>query len=162
MIASFSVCQLTHWAAWGDLLLIWKHNYYLPARGNCFVLLNSTITNTVIWFLLCYTWVDVIFIGGVVLVLVCSNAFIIKLRWYGYLCQITCRWCISILSWYNNFLECWSGYFDRLYLKELPISLPMLQINTIKRKIWEIRISEKYQQIEKCDFLMNDQNIMFG
>ena len=31
-----------------------------------------------------------------------------------------------------------------------------------KTKIWELRIIEKSQQIEIWDFLMNDQNIMFG
>ena len=31
-----------------------------------------------------------------------------------------------------------------------------------KTKIWEMKISEKAQQIEIWDFLINDQNIMFG
>ena len=38
----FSIRDLTHWAAWVDLLLIWKHKYSLPEGGNCFVLCNST------------------------------------------------------------------------------------------------------------------------
>ena len=37
----FSIRDLTQYAACGDLLLIWKHKYYLPAGGNCFVLCNS-------------------------------------------------------------------------------------------------------------------------
>ena len=40
----FSIRYFTHWAAWVDLLLIWKQKYYLPARGNFFVLCNSTGT----------------------------------------------------------------------------------------------------------------------
>ena len=43
-MALFSVRDLTHWAAWGDFLLIWKHKYSLPAKGNFFVLCNSTGT----------------------------------------------------------------------------------------------------------------------
>ena len=35
---------LTHGAAWGDLLLIYKHKYSLSDGGNCFVLCNSTGT----------------------------------------------------------------------------------------------------------------------
>ena len=41
-MALFSICDMTHWAAWGDLLLIRKHKYYLSAGGNCFVLCYST------------------------------------------------------------------------------------------------------------------------
>ena len=41
-MALFGICDLTHWATWGDLLFIWKQKYYLPAGGNCFVLCNST------------------------------------------------------------------------------------------------------------------------
>ena len=43
-MALLSIRDLTHCAAWGDLLLIRKHKYYLPAGGNCFVLFNSTGT----------------------------------------------------------------------------------------------------------------------
>ena len=41
-MALFSIRDLTHWEAWGDLLFIWKHKYSLPAGGNYFVLCNST------------------------------------------------------------------------------------------------------------------------
>ena len=34
--------DLTHWAAWGDLLSTWKHKYYLPSGGTCVVFGNST------------------------------------------------------------------------------------------------------------------------
>ena len=39
----FSIHDLTHWGSWGDLLLIWKHKYSLPAGGNCFVFCNSEV-----------------------------------------------------------------------------------------------------------------------
>ena len=42
-MALFSIHDLTHWAARGDFLLIWKHKYYLTAGGNCFVLYNQQI-----------------------------------------------------------------------------------------------------------------------
>ena len=115
LTALFSIRDLTHWAAWGDLLFIWKHKDSLPAGGNCFVLCNSTGAicsvlfngvktrgcicglKTVILFSWCYTWVDVIFIWGVVLVLIGRNIFIIKLIWDGCSCRIICRWCM--ISW---------------------------------------------------------------
>ena len=33
---------MTHWAAWGYLLLIWKHKYYLATGGKYVVFGNST------------------------------------------------------------------------------------------------------------------------
>ena len=37
-----SIYDLTHREARGDLILIWKQKYSLPAGGNCFVFCNST------------------------------------------------------------------------------------------------------------------------
>ena len=39
----FNTLDLTHWAAWGDLLSTWKHKYYLPSGGKCVVFGNSTV-----------------------------------------------------------------------------------------------------------------------
>ena len=41
-MAIFSICDLTHWEAWGDLQFIWKRKYSLPTRGNVVGLCNST------------------------------------------------------------------------------------------------------------------------
>ena len=41
-MALFNTLDLTHWAAWGDLLSTWKHKYYLPSGGECVVFGNST------------------------------------------------------------------------------------------------------------------------
>ena len=38
----FNTLNLTHWAAWGDLLSTWKHKYPLPSGGKCVVFGNST------------------------------------------------------------------------------------------------------------------------
>ena len=38
----FSIRDLTHWAAWGYLMLILTQKYYLPDRGDCSVVCNST------------------------------------------------------------------------------------------------------------------------
>ena len=38
----FYTLDLTHLAAWGDLLSTWKHKYYLPSGGKCVVFGNST------------------------------------------------------------------------------------------------------------------------
>ena len=40
-MALFNILDLTHWSAWGDLLLIWKHKYSLPTGGNSVVFGNS-------------------------------------------------------------------------------------------------------------------------
>ena len=37
----FNTLDLTHWAAWGDLLSTWKHKYPLPSGGKCVVFGNS-------------------------------------------------------------------------------------------------------------------------
>ena len=44
LLADDYILDLTHWLAWGDLMLIWKHKYSLPSRGNLVVLCNSTST----------------------------------------------------------------------------------------------------------------------
>ena len=41
-MASFSIRDFTHWAAWGYLLFIWKHKYYLPTGVNLVIFCNST------------------------------------------------------------------------------------------------------------------------
>ena len=38
----FSIRDLAHWEAWGDILLICKHKYYLPDGGTCFVFCDLT------------------------------------------------------------------------------------------------------------------------
>ena len=40
-MALFNTLYLTHWAAWGYLLFIWKHKYYSPTGGNSVVFVNS-------------------------------------------------------------------------------------------------------------------------
>ena len=40
-MALFNILDLTHWAAWGDFLLTWKHKYSLPTGGNSVVFGNS-------------------------------------------------------------------------------------------------------------------------
>ena len=42
LMALFIILYLTHWAAWEDLLLIWKHKYYLTAGGISVVVCNLT------------------------------------------------------------------------------------------------------------------------
>ena len=41
-VALFDNLDLKHWAAWGDLLFIWKHKYSSPTGGNSVVFVNST------------------------------------------------------------------------------------------------------------------------
>ena len=52
--------------------------------------------------------------------------------------------------------------FDRLYLKERPISLPMVTMSSINKYMIK-RLCENTQQKSKyVKILMNNQNIMFG
>ena len=48
----------------------------------------------------------------------------------------------------TGFLIVWGDIFDQLYLKDRPISLPMVPTEYFKMKIWEMRIIEKTYQIE--------------
>ena len=41
-MALLTILYLTHWEAWEDLPLIWKHKYYLPEGGNLVVVCNLT------------------------------------------------------------------------------------------------------------------------
>ena len=102
-------------------LFIRKHNFF-TSEGyfSCWVQLNRCKIrcriqwrqmigcrwglNTLISFPWCYTWVDVICIWGVVLVLICSNVFIIKLRRGRCSFRITCRWCTGSWIWYFQIL----------------------------------------------------------
>ena len=38
----FNTLDLKHWAAWGDLMLTWKHKHSLPTGDNYVVFGNST------------------------------------------------------------------------------------------------------------------------
>ena len=42
-MALFSIRDLTHWAALGNFLFIWKHKYYLPEGGNCFFCVTQQV-----------------------------------------------------------------------------------------------------------------------
>ena len=44
-----------------------------------------------------------------------------------------------------DFLSVGVDIFDQLYLKERPISVPMVPMSTMKQKMWEMRIIEKAQ-----------------
>ena len=54
----------------------------------------------------------------------------------------------------TGFLSVGVDIFNQLFMKKWPISLPMVPISTKKTKIWQMRISEKAQRIEKWDFYL--------
>ena len=41
-MALFNTLDFTHWAAWGDFLLAWKHKYSLPTGVDSVVFVHST------------------------------------------------------------------------------------------------------------------------
>ena len=62
----------------------------------------------------------------------------------------------------TGFLSVGVNIFDRLYLKERPISLPMVPMSTIKKYMINEIMWEKLTKIEVCENLMNNRNIVFG
>ena len=150
-MALFNTLDLTHWSAWGDFLLNWKHKYYLPTGVNCVVFGNSTGK-----------------IGKVVINGVKQGG--VDVAWTLILCllSVTQEWISSVFYMYDVFWIavlslCWSWYdiivcvelvlydvwcseddntgflsvgvdiFYRLYLKERPLSFPMVPMSTINK-----------------------------
>ena len=148
-MALFSIHYLTHWAAWGDLLLIWKHKYYLPAGGNCFVLCNSTgfifsvVCNSVKLGVVDVAW-TLYFFHGVTHEWMSSVLKVLFLFWLVKMSLLS-SWdnmdvCVKLLAddvWAakddkTGFLIVGVDISDRLYLKEQLISFPMVTMSTIK------------------------------
>ena len=136
-MALFIIRDLTHWEAWEDLPLIWKHKYYLPVGVNCFVCVTQQVQWVVYclmvsnkWYLMwhqhcnffrgfTHEWVPSVF-EVFFLVLICGNVFIIKLRRDGCSCRITCRWCMGRWILLNRFIECWVGFFWYIIFVKTP------------------------------------------
>ena len=67
----FIILDLTHWAAWEYLPLIWKHKSYLPLWGNSFVVCNLTYAivsvafDRIKWVVVYVAWTMWFFFRGV-------------------------------------------------------------------------------------------------
>ena len=90
--------DLTHWAAWGDLLSIWKQKDSLPSRGNCVVFGYSTGRR-----------------GKVVINCVKRGSVDVAWTLLFCLCGVTQEWISSIFEMSNVFWIavlslCWSWY----------------------------------------------------
>ena len=129
---------LTHLEAWDYFLLIRKHKYFLPVRGNLVVVCNLTDVQ--------YS----VALNGV--------KWVVTHEWMTSVFEILFLFWFVVMSWFSSWDEMdvhveliaddvWSdeddktGFlsyevdiFDQLYWKERPISLPMVQISTIKQK----------------------------
>ena len=152
-MALFDILDLTHRSAWGDLLSTWKQKYYLPSGVKCVVFGNSTGKRGKVVFIhidrggVDVAWTlnffGVLDMNGYHLYLRCPSCFELQ---YCLHFQVEMRWKfvskylhmmyeqlkkIKQVSWV---LEC--IFPNRLYLKERPISLPMVTVSTIKR-IWD-------------------------
>ena len=62
----------------------------------------------------------------------------------------------------TGFLSVGVDIFNKLYLKERPISLTMVPMSTINRKYEKRGYMRKLDKSKYEIFLMNDQNIIFG
>ena len=147
----FNILYLTHWAAWVDLLLTWKHKYSFPTGDNSVVFGNSTgaIGKVVIdgverggvyvaWTLIfCFRGVKQEWIASVFEM---SDVFWIEVlslfwSWYDIIVRVELVvydvWCAEDDN--TGFLSVGVDIFDQLYLKERPIPLPMGSISTIKQ-----------------------------
>ena len=94
----FNNIDLTHWAAWGDLLSAWKHKYSLPSGGNYVVFGNSTGT-----------------IGKVLINGVKGGGVDVALTLILFLLGFTKEWMPSVfemltLSWLEALSLCWLGW----------------------------------------------------
>ena len=81
-----------------------------------------------------YTWVDVICIWNVVLVLICSILLLSSWDEIDVHVELLADNVWAAEDYKTVSLSIEVDSFDRLYLKERPISLPMVPISTIKRK----------------------------
>ena len=150
-MALFNTLYLTHWSAWGYLLLTWKHKYYLPTGGNSIFLGKSTgargkvVINGVklggvyvaLTLILCFRgvtqeWISSVFEMSVVFWITVLSSLSslddiivhVKLGVYDV-------WCAEDDN--TGFLSVGVDIFDVLYLKERPILLLVVPIRTIKR-----------------------------
>ena len=149
--ALFNTLDLTHWEAWGDFLLTWKHKYSLPTGFNSVVFGNLTgaigklVVNGVKQGGVDVAWTLIFCFWGV------------PQEWISYVFKMSDMFWIAVLSsfsswddiivcdklvvcdvWFaedynTGFLIVGVDIFDRLYLKELLISLPMVPMITINK-----------------------------
>ena len=162
-MASFNILDLTHWEAWGYLLLTWKQKYSLPTVGNYVVFGNSTgargklLINgvkqggvDVAWTLIfCFRgvtqgWISSVFeMPNVFLISVLSSFSI----WNDIIVRVKLVVYDVWLAEDDNidFLSVGVDIFDRLYFEERPISLPMLPMSTTKQ------IYDKWDYVRKID-----------
>ena len=150
-MALFNTLDLTHWAEWGDFLSTWKHKYTLPTGGNCVVFGNSTdargkvVINCVKRGGVDVAWTLIFCFGGVKQEMISSvfemsDVFGIEVlsffsSWYDIIVRVELVvyyvWCAEDDN--TGFLSVGVDIFDRLYLKELPISLPVVPMISIKQ-----------------------------
>ena len=168
-MALFNTLDLTHWAAWGDLLLIWKHKYYLPTGVNLVFFCHSTGAIGKFAF-------NRVKQGGVDIAWTLKFCFRgVTHEWISSIFEVSFLFWIAVLSpfssWYDmivhvklvvydawtaeeyetGFLSVGEDIFDRLYLKELPISLPMVTMSTIKQIYDKWDYVRKLNKIEICE-----------
>ena len=145
----FNTLDLTHWLAWGDLLLTWKHKYYLPTGCNYVAFVKSkgargkVVINGVKRGGLDVAWTLIFCFRGVIQewissVFKISDVFLISVlslfsSWDDI---IVCYKLVVYDVWFSEddntgFLSVGVDIFDLLYLKKWPISLPMVPMSTI-------------------------------
>ena len=144
-MALFNILDLTHWSAWGDFLLTWKHRYYLPTRGNSVVFVNSTgaigkvVVNGLNWGGVDVAWTQIFCFRGV------------AYEWISSVFELSVVFLIAVLSLLSSLddmivcvkllvYDVWSSkedrigflsigvhIFDRLYLKNYQFPCPWWQ-----------------------------------
>ena len=159
-MVSLSIRDLTHWEAWEDFLLIWKHTYYLPTGGNCCDLCNSTgaigsvVFNGFKQVVVYMAWTLILCFRGVTHEWMSSVFEVLFLFWFvemfllSSLDEMDVR--VKLLAddvWSaeddkTGFLSFGVDSLDRLYLKERPISFPTVKIST---KNDNIRNEDKWE-----------------
>ena len=142
---------MIHQVAWGYLLSTWKQKYSLPSGGKCVVFGNSkgkrgkVVINGVKRGGVYVAWTLIFCFQGVTQECISSVFEMLTVFWMEGLSLCWSWWDIIVGVelvvydvWFSEddntgFLSVVLDSFDQLYLKEWPISFPMVPMSTIKK-----------------------------
>ena len=180
-MALFNILYFTHWSAWADLLLTCKHKYSSPTGGNSVAFCNVTgaigkvVFNGVKQGGLDVAWTLILCFWDVTHEWISSVFEVSVLFWIALLSSLS-SWdkmilCVKLLVYdvllaeenKTGLLSVVVDIFNLLYLKERPISLPVVPMGTIKQIYdkWDYVRKLKNSKIEKLQTVYFDECWIF-